>query len=143
MIRWIAFTTALLVGLAGCTGSDDESQVSPGSDGSESPSDSIEWSEEDTLSGPWLAARESGVDFRALGNEPGWILDIYEGERFDLRYRYGERTAVLPFTSPQRMHRQHVGTPLRSRRADSHQRIVLPGMRPPPLTAPLRVRWRS
>jgi putative lipoprotein len=48
----------------------------------------------------WEHAKLNGVDFRAVGNEPGWVLDIYQGDRFDLEWRYGERTAVLPYTEP-------------------------------------------
>ena len=48
----------------------------------------------------WEKAKLDGVDFRAVGNEPGWLVDIYSGDRFDVQWRYGERTAVLPYTEP-------------------------------------------
>ncbi len=38
----------------------------------------------------WEHAKLSGVDFRAQGNEPGWVLEIREGERLDLSYDYGQ-----------------------------------------------------
>jgi putative lipoprotein len=37
----------------------------------------------------WEHAKLSGVDFRATGNEPGWVLEISEGTRIDLSYDYG------------------------------------------------------
>lgn len=49
----------------------------------------------------WEDAKLDGVDFRALGNEPGWIVDVYVGERFDVQWRYGERTADLPYVDPE------------------------------------------
>jgi uncharacterized lipoprotein YbaY len=42
---------------------------------------------------PWVRARERGVTFRAVGQEPGWALDVYDaGEtvRLDLLANYGE-----------------------------------------------------
>lgn len=48
----------------------------------------------------WEDAKLDGVDFRALGNEPGWIVDVYVGDRFDVQWRYGERTAELPYVDP-------------------------------------------
>ncbi|MBZ2188953.1 hypothetical protein K8B33_07585 [Alcanivorax sp. JB21] len=47
-------------------------------------------------SGPWVAARERGVAFRAIGQEPGWYLDIYPEERLHLVLAYGEREVIAP-----------------------------------------------
>jgi uncharacterized membrane protein len=38
----------------------------------------------------WEHAKLSGVDFRATGNEPGWVLEIREGDRLELSYDYGQ-----------------------------------------------------
>lgn len=46
-------------------------------------------------------ARDAGIDFRAIGQEPGWILDILEGSGFILQYDYGQQRAQLPWTRPQ------------------------------------------
>lgn len=47
-------------------------------------------------SGPatvWDEARQRGVDFRALGNEPGWVLEIRDAPvRIDLSVDYGQTT---------------------------------------------------
>jgi len=44
----------------------------------------------------WIRARERGVTFRAVGQEPGWLLDVYDtGDapaRLDLQTNYGEET---------------------------------------------------
>jgi uncharacterized membrane protein/membrane-bound inhibitor of C-type lysozyme len=37
----------------------------------------------------WEHAKLSGADFRATGNEPGWVLEISERTRIDLSYDYG------------------------------------------------------
>lgn len=46
------------------------------------------------LAEPWRHARERGVAFRAVGPEPGWVLDLYgrflEPRRLVLRLDYGE-----------------------------------------------------
>lgn len=42
------------------------------------------------------------VDFRAVGQEPGWTLELTEGGRIDFRYAYGERSAVAPTPAPER-----------------------------------------
>jgi putative lipoprotein len=43
---------------------------------------------------PWEAARERGVDFRAVGQEPGWWLEI-SGRDLELAVDYGERRLTL------------------------------------------------
>lgn len=49
------------------------------------------------------AARERGVDYRAVGQEPGWVLDIISGDRFILEYAYGEKRLEAPWTKPDRL----------------------------------------
>jgi len=39
-------------------------------------------------------------DFRAVGQEPGWHLELYTGKEMRLTYAYGERTAVTPMPAP-------------------------------------------
>ncbi len=38
---------------------------------------------------PWEDARRRGVDFRATGNEPGWHLEVHEGDRLLFVGDYG------------------------------------------------------
>lgn len=48
----------------------------------------------------WEGARAAGVDFRGIGQEPGWIVDIYTQERIRLTWDYGESTADFPLPAP-------------------------------------------
>jgi len=38
----------------------------------------------------WEHAKLNGVDFRAVGNEPGWYLEIYEGRKIRFVADYGK-----------------------------------------------------
>lgn len=49
---------------------------------------------------PWADAAYRGVDFRALGNEPGWLLEVDEGRDIRLVTDYGERSLYLPAPAP-------------------------------------------
>ena len=51
---------------------------------------------------PQEHARQSGVDFRAVGQEPGWHLEIRDSERIRFVYAYGEQEAVTPAPEPTR-----------------------------------------
>ena len=48
----------------------------------------------------WERARLSGADFRAVGNEPGWTLEIYRGDKILLVADTGSTRSVFPFTAP-------------------------------------------
>ena len=47
----------------------------------------------------WEHAKLNGVDFRALGNEPGWVLEIRFRDRLDLSYDYGTQSLSLPIVA--------------------------------------------
>lgn len=49
---------------------------------------------------PWDGARAAGVDFRAVGQEPGWIIDIYAQNRIVALLDYGDTLIELPRTEP-------------------------------------------
>ena len=49
---------------------------------------------------PWEAAKERGIEFRALGQEPGWYLEIDDGTSMRLVYDYAEREAITPVPDP-------------------------------------------
>lgn len=49
--------------------------------------DEAVWSE------PWDKARERGVTFRAVGNEPGWYLEVSGKKHLKLVMDYGEKVA--------------------------------------------------
>ncbi|MEM9303574.1 MAG: hypothetical protein AAGE01_15760 [Pseudomonadota bacterium] len=48
----------------------------------------------------WEGAKLRGVSFRAVGQEPGWLLEIRNGERIDFSFDYGQRTLRVPATEP-------------------------------------------
>ena len=52
------------------------------------------------LPDPWQDARERGLQFRAVGQEPGWFLEIDEARSIHLIYDYGEREATMPAPAP-------------------------------------------
>jgi uncharacterized membrane protein/GNAT superfamily N-acetyltransferase len=45
---------------------------------------------------PWEDARSRGIEFRAVGNEPGWYLEIDNQKWMRLLYAYGEKMATVP-----------------------------------------------
>lgn len=46
--------------------------------------------------GPWADARRRGVAFRAIGNEPGWHLEIVPGRQLLYVGDYGAQRLVVP-----------------------------------------------
>lgn len=58
----------------------------------------------DTFASVWEHAKLSGVDFRATGNEPGWVLEVSERTSIYLNYDYGqsliETTSSEPVDDP-------------------------------------------
>lgn len=45
---------------------------------------------------PWQEAADRGVDFRAVGQEPGWFLEIDKEQQIRLVYDYAEHEFVTP-----------------------------------------------
>jgi uncharacterized membrane protein len=48
----------------------------------------------------WEGARAAGVDFRAVGQEPGWLLDIYTRGVIKVVWAYGENYAAFAVVEP-------------------------------------------
>ena len=48
----------------------------------------------------WEHAKLSGVDFRAVGNEPGWTLELREGRQMRFIYDYGQSEVTTPCPDP-------------------------------------------
>ncbi len=48
----------------------------------------------------WERAKLDGADFRAVGNEPGWSLEILAGTRLVLLADYGATRLELPLPEP-------------------------------------------
>ena len=51
--------------------------------------------------GPWEDARRRGVDFRAVGQEPGWVLEIRHERDMLMDADYGSRRVLLPTPEPE------------------------------------------
>lgn len=49
-----------------------------------------------------MRAIERGVDYRAVGQEPGWLLEIFRDEKMVLHYDYGGERAEFSYDRPQR-----------------------------------------
>ena len=45
---------------------------------------------------PWVDAARRGVNFRAVGNEPGWHLEIRAGRELSMITDYGQRRVEAP-----------------------------------------------
>ena len=50
---------------------------------------------------PWEAAAARGIDFRAVGNEPGWFLELEDGVQIVLVTDYGRRRWTMPAPEPE------------------------------------------
>lgn len=50
---------------------------------------------------PWVVAREQGLTVRAMGQEPGWTVDVGPAPAYAVsaRWRYGEAELSVPQTS--------------------------------------------
>jgi uncharacterized membrane protein len=48
----------------------------------------------------WHAAKLGGVPFRAVGQEPGWLLEIINGESILLTTDYGQTKTTYAYVEP-------------------------------------------
>ncbi len=71
----------------------------------------------------WEHAKLAGMDFRAVGNEPGWVLEIWEGGRVVFRGDYGQ--SVHEFTGAEPINDQDARTTTYICRNDGHELVVL------------------
>jgi uncharacterized membrane protein len=68
----------------------------------QAPTSTATTSVEETLAAmpSWETARAQGVDFRAVGQEPGWLLDIHTADRMVLVWDYGSNRLETPRGEP-------------------------------------------
>lgn len=66
----------------------------------------------------WEHAKLNGVDFRAVGNEPGWVLEIVTGATIVVQTDYGAKRYV--FDLPPAEENAETQTTLYRTRADGH-----------------------
>jgi len=48
----------------------------------------------------WHAAKLRGVSFRAIGQEPAWLLEIYPNEKILLHRNYGDKVDEFIYQTP-------------------------------------------
>ena len=57
-------------------------------------------SPEASFGGVWHQAKLRGVSFRAIGQEPGWLLEITDGSEILLVTDYGQTKTSYPYVEP-------------------------------------------
>ena len=85
------YLAVLLLGLTGCVvHAPDAAQDDP-----------IGREQELAKSSIWHKAKLRGVAFRAIGQEPGWLLEIKNGEEILVVTNYGQDRNLYPYVDPQ------------------------------------------
>jgi len=56
--------------------------------------------DETAIDDVWHKAKLRGVAFRAIGQEPGWLLEITNGEEILLVTDYGQMRTSMPYVEP-------------------------------------------
>jgi uncharacterized membrane protein len=84
------YLTILLLGLTGCgSQAQDAAQEDP-----------VKREQELAKSNVWHKAKLRGVAFRAIGQEPGWLLEIKNGEEILVVTNYGQNRNLFPYVDP-------------------------------------------
>lgn len=86
IIRFI--TLLLLVGISACSAREP------------TPEDPVAREQKLAKNDVWHAAKLRGVAFRAIGQEPGWLLEITNGEEILVVTDYGQRREAFPYVEP-------------------------------------------
>lgn len=68
----------------------------------ETPESSHEGCQGQPVSSPWEVSRLLGFEFRGVGQEPGWTIEIDTGQMIRLVLDYGEKRYYLPAPEPVR-----------------------------------------
>jgi uncharacterized membrane protein len=84
-------TTLVLLGVTAC-GSQEPEPVQE---------DPVAREQELAKNNVWHKAKLRGVAFRAIGQEPGWLLEITNGEEILLVTGYGKNKNSYPYVEPQ------------------------------------------
>ena len=88
MIRLTAFL--LLAGISACGAQEQEPAAE----------DPVAREQELAKNNVWHKAKLRGVAFRAIGQEPGWLLEITNGEEILLVTDYGKNRKAYPYVDP-------------------------------------------
>ncbi len=70
---------------------------------------------------PWDEARRRGIDFRAIGQEPGWMIEIDNGKSIYVLADYGEKKVTTPAPAP----RDSAGLTIYEATADTHRLTIV------------------
>ena len=84
-------TTLLLSGVVACSSDTQEP----------AQEDPVAQEQELAKNNVWYKAKLRGVAFRAIGQEPGWLLEITNGEEILLVTDYGKNRNAFPYVEPQ------------------------------------------
>jgi len=84
------YLAVLLLGLTGC-GSQEQDVAQE---------DPVKREQELAKNNVWHQAKLRGVAFRAIGQEPGWLLEIRNGEEILVVTNYGQDRKVFPYVDP-------------------------------------------
>ncbi|MHB1169991.1 MAG: COG3650 family protein, partial [Longimicrobiales bacterium] len=91
----------MMIGLAACAGTD-----APGAGGDVGadpvPNDTDPFESFEGSAAVWEGARERGVRFRAVGQEPGWLIEVTPQQQIHVLADYGEITFDAPWSEPVR-----------------------------------------
>ena len=77
----------------GCT-----ERASTSSTDSAASTDSLEATGAATRAATWQAARRRGVRFRAIGQEPGWLVEV-TADSLQVEWKYGQQVASGPLAA--------------------------------------------
>jgi uncharacterized membrane protein len=83
-------TILVLLGVAACVAQEQETEQE----------DLVVREQELAKNNIWHAAKLRGVAFRAIGQEPGWLLEITNGEEILLVTDYGKNKKSYPYVEP-------------------------------------------
>ena len=84
-------TILVLLGVVACGAQEQETEQE----------DPVAREQELAKNNVWHKAKLRGVAFRAIGQEPGWLLEIINGEEILLVTGYGKNKNSYPFVKPQ------------------------------------------
>ena len=87
--RWRPGSSVELIAAAGCFAACSAEQ------------DPVEREERSAANDVWHAAKLRGVAFRAIGQEPGWLLEITNGQEILIVTDYGQNRVAYPWVEPQ------------------------------------------
>jgi uncharacterized membrane protein len=82
------FVLLIMIGISACGAQEQASE------------DLFAREQELTENDVWHTAKLRGVEFRAIGQEPGWLLEITNGEEILIVTDYGKERISLPYVKP-------------------------------------------